>query len=323
MSDTVYKTQAYSFDISSADINGPLNLKETVLSAQTSEPEWSRNQTSFTDVEVLDGIPVKYSLFQLGNVDAFTIRVNMQGFGIGPDFGGRLRRHLEKVLGLNDDLPSFYKTFSDEQPLASTFTRLRGLRLMRGTDLYESLIFSILSQNSSAKKMNRTARLLMENYGSKVVFPDGSHHFLFPRPQDLAKSSARELRAKTAIGYRASSVVEVSKLVSGGEIQLAQLADRPYEEAVRVLLELPGVGPKVADCFLLYGLGRLEAAPVDVWIHRIVSKLYFRKRKISKLMAARFLRGHFGKWAGYAQLYLFDYARREAIGVKNRGKRRV
>ena len=173
--------------------------------------------------------------------------------------------------------------------------------------------------------MNRTARLLMEHYGSRVLFPDGTEHFLFPEAETLARTSARELRAKTAIGYRASSVVEVSKLVSDGAIQLDQLANCPYEEAMHVLLELQGVGPKVADCFLLYGLGRLEAAPVDVWIHRVVSKLYFKRRKISKIVAARFLREHFGKWAGYGQLYLFDYARREAIGVnpRTRTKRRV
>lgn len=325
MSDTTYKTEAYSFDISSADVNGPLNLNETILSAQTSEPEWSKGQSSFSDVEVLDGIPVKYSISQMGDVDTFKIRVNLQGFGIGSDSSSHVRSHLEHVLGLRDDLPSFYTRFSDEKPLASTFQRLRGLRLMRGTNLYESLIFSILSQNSSAKKMNRTARLLMEHYGSKIVFPDRSEHFLFPRARTLARTAPRELMAKTGIGYRASSVVEVSKLVSGGEIHFDQLADCSYEEAMRVLLELPGVGPKVADCFLLYGLGRLEAAPVDVWIHRIVSKLYFKRRKISRLMTARFLREHFGKWAGYAQLYLFDYARREAIHVnaRSRAKRRV
>ncbi len=321
--DAVYRTPSYSFQISNTGVNGPLNLSETVLSAQTSEPEWSKIQASFSDVEILDGAPIKYTISQSGDVDRFQIHVNLQGFEIGPESVRNLRTHLEHVLGLRDDLPSFYRTFADEKPLASTFDRLRGLRLMRGTDLYESLIFSILSQNSSAKMMNKTARLLMEHYGSRVVFPDGTEHFLFPKAETLARTSVTELRAKTAIGYRASSVIEVSKLVSKGEIRLDKLADCSYEEAIRVLLELPGVGPKVADCFLLYGLGKLEAAPVDVWIHRILSKLYFKRQKRSKLMAARFLREHFGEWAGYAQLYLFDYARREAFHVNTRANRRT
>jgi N-glycosylase/DNA lyase len=99
-------------------------------------------------------------------------------------------------------------------------------------------------------------------------------------------------------------------MIINDELDLEALSRQTYENAHASLLELPGVGPKVADCFLLYGVGRLESAPVDVWIHRIVSKLYFGGKKVSRLMTARFLRQRFGEWAGYAQLYLFDYARR-------------
>jgi len=117
------------------------------------------------------------------------------------------------------------------------------------------------------------------------------------------------------MGYRARFVVEVSRMVHRNEIRLDELVKCSYEEAFDALLGLHGVGPKVADCFLLYGLGKMEAAPVDVWIHRIVSELYFKGKKITKLVAARFLREHFGDWAGYAQLYLFDYARRGLVGA--------
>ena len=312
--------QPYSFQILSTDVNGPLNLHETILSAQTSEPEWLKDQTWFTDIEVINGIPIKYTLTQTGDVDKFTIDVSALASGSGGENVHQLRAHLDRVLGLKDDLPSFYKTFNDDERLRSTFSRLRGLRLMRGTDLYESLIFSILSQNSSAQKMNMTARRLMQHYGSKVEFPDGSTHFLFPKAETLARSTPRQLRATTSMGYRAKPVVEVSRLVFRGEIRLDQLRECSYEEAMQVLLDLPGVGPKVADCFLLYGLGRLEAAPVDVWIHRIVSELYFKGRKVSRLMTARFLRERFMEWAGYAQLYLFDYARHGDFGQSTRAK---
>ena len=285
-------------------------MQETVLSAQTSEPEWLKDRTRFTDIEVLNDTPIKYTLTQTGNVDKFTIDVNALASGDTGENVRQLRAHLDRVLGLEDDLPSFYRTFNDDEKLRPTFSRLRGLRLMRGTDLYESLIFSILSQNSSAQKMNMTARRLMQHYGPKVEFPDGSTHFLFPKAETLARLTPRQLRATTPMGYRAKSVVEVSRLVLGGTIRLDQLGKCSYEEAVQLLLDLPGVGPKVADCFLLYGLGKLEAAPVDVWIHRIVSELYFEGRKVSRLMTARFLHERFKDWAGYVQLYLFDYARR-------------
>lgn len=147
-------------------------------------------------------------------------------------------------------------------------------------------------------------------YGLRVEFPDRTVSFLFPKPEVLAKVTLHELRLKASMGYRAESVVQVSRLIARGQLRLEELTECSYEEAVETLLDLPGVGPKVADCFLLYGVGKLEAAPVDVWIHRIVSMLYFRRRRVSRLKTARFLRERFEEWAGYAQLYLFDYARR-------------
>ena len=315
MSNVSKATQSYSFHVSSADVNGPLNLEETMLSAQTSEPEWLRQGTAFTDVEVFNGIPIKYTLNQEGSVDEFTIKVSMTGSMITEDIGKQLRSHLNQVLGLKDELKSFYGIFADvSEPLSSTFSHLRGLRLMRATNVYESLIFSILSQNNSARLMNRTARLLMQHYGARVDFPDGTSHYLFPTPETLASCAVRQLRSKTSMGYRAKPVVAVSRMVCKDELRLHELTKFPYKEAFDVVLELPGVGPKVADCFLLYGLGKKEAAPVDVWIHRIVSKLYFKRKKITRLVAARFLRERFKGWAGFAQLYLFDYARR---GVAN------
>jgi len=302
--------QECSFEIPHANVNGPMNLVETVLSAQTSEPEWFRHNGSFTDIEVLDGTPVKYSLYQVGDTDTFALKVKATVFQdekVTPS----LRAHLEQVLGLTDDLELFYHKFANQsEPLSSTFQKLRGLRLMRGTNLYESLICSILSQNNSVKLWNRTARLMMRHYGRRVTFPDGSVSFLFPTAEVLASLNPRTLRSKTSMGYRAKPVVEVSRMIANGKLDLKSLVKETYDKAIDSLLELPGVGPKVADCFLLYGACRLEAAPVDVWIHRIVSRLYFGSKRVSRPKTAEFLRERFREWAGYAQLYLFDYARR-------------
>jgi N-glycosylase/DNA lyase len=308
----------FSFRIPSHEVTGPLNLEKTILSAQTSEPEWVRAGERFYDVEDLEGTPTKYSVSQSGDLDQFELEVRVTGTR-SETIVAKLTRHLNQVLGLRDDLPAFHRIFAAEtEPLSSTFSKLKGLRLMRGTSLYESLICSILSQNRSAVMWNRTARLLMKYYGQRVEFPDKSTSFLFPRSEVLAAVPARELRAKTSIGYRAKPVVQVSKLISKKKFKLDELSNCQYDEAHESLLNLPGVGPKVADCFLLYGVGMLEAAPVDVWIHRIASRLYFRGRKVSRLKTAEFLRDRYGKWAGYAQLYLFDYARRSGnLGLGN------
>jgi N-glycosylase/DNA lyase len=104
-------------------------------------------------------------------------------------------------------------------------------------------------------------------------------------------------------------MIEAARRVRDGELDLEDLRNQDYEKAKERLMDLPGIGPKVADCFLLYGLGKTEAAPVDIWIHRTVRKLYFEGASISTEKVARFLRERYRSWAGYAQLYLFHYAR--------------
>jgi N-glycosylase/DNA lyase len=311
MVDSSVTLQDYSFEIPDTKVSGPMNLLETVLSAQTSEPEWVREGDSFTDVEVFGETPVKYTVSQTGTADRFALKVRALTASPNEPPIDYLKQHLEQVLGLKDDIVVFYREFSRRNdPLKSTFPKLRGLRLMRGTNLYEGLICSMLSQNNSARLWNRTARLMMQYYGRRVSFPDGSISFLFPNAERLAKLDPREFQSMTSMGYRARPVVEVSRMITSGDFSLEALANLSYDEALGRLIELPGVGPKVADCYLLYGAGRLGAAPVDVWIHRIVSKLYFGRRKVSRLKTGRFLRERYGEWAGYAQLYLFDYARR-------------
>ncbi|MGC8850205.1 MAG: DNA-3-methyladenine glycosylase family protein, partial [Candidatus Bathyarchaeia archaeon] len=112
------------------------------------------------------------------------------------------------------------------------------------------------------------------------------------------------------VGYRARYVVEASSRVECGELSFSELKSMSYAEAKSKLMEIRGVGPKVADCFLLYGLGVGEAAPVDLWIHKIVSKLYLGGAKVNKEYVNRFLRERYGSDAGLAQLYLYHYGRK-------------
>jgi N-glycosylase/DNA lyase len=108
-------------------------------------------------------------------------------------------------------------------------------------------------------------------------------------------------------------MIEAARRVRDGELDLEDLRNQDYEKAKERLMDLPGIGPKVADCFLLYGLGKTEAAPVDIWIHRIVRKLYFHGARVSTEKVASFLRERYGHWAGYVQLYLFHYARKTRL----------
>ena len=97
------------------------------------------------------------------------------------------------------------------------------------------------------------------------------------------------------------------------EMDLSQIPEMDYEEAFETILKVPGVGPKVADCILLYGFNFKEAFPSDVWIKRIVSYLYFDGKDISVAKVRDFGMEEFGEYAGYVQLYLFHYARMSGL----------
>jgi N-glycosylase/DNA lyase len=121
-----------------------------------------------------------------------------------------------------------------------------------------------------------------------------------------------ELR-RCGTGFRAKYLREAARMVSEGEVDLEEVGRLPYPEAKEKVMEIPGVGTKVADCFLLYGYGMMDAAPIDVWMHRVIQRLYLNGERLGQRRAEDFLRARFGSWAGYAQVYLYHYARMKHI----------
>ena len=217
-------SDSFRFEIPSEDLKGPLNLAETILSGQTSKPEWLRNGESFTGVEIVDGVPVKYMVNQIGDPGNYALHVVAIPSNTSGACATSLREVLQRGFGLEDDLNLFYRKFAEEDKVLSlTFKNLRGLRLMRAANLFESLICSILSQNNSVRLWNRSARLMMKHYGREAFFMDGSREFLFPTPEALSRLNPRSLRSATSLGYRAKPVVEVSRMLVRGELDLETL----------------------------------------------------------------------------------------------------
>jgi N-glycosylase/DNA lyase len=161
---------------------------------------------------------------------------------------------------------------------------------------------------------------MIGEFGERAEFADGSKHCIFPSAKKLAKVNTHHFKKITRCGYRAKYILQAARLVRAGDLDLEEIARLNYPSARKALMEILGIGPKVADCFLLYGLGKTEAAPVDVWIHRVASGLFFPNVKVSRERVAAFLRAKYGSLAGYAQLYLFCLARegplREALEAR-------
>ncbi len=114
------------------------------------------------------------------------------------------------------------------------------------------------------------------------------------------------------VGYRAKFIIKSSEIIKNN-VNFLKLDEMSYENAFNLLIQLPGVGPKVADCILCYGFGFTEAFPVDVWIGRIVSQLYFNGEEISPPKVRIFGMEKFRDYACYVQLYMFHYARKSGL----------
>jgi N-glycosylase/DNA lyase len=218
---------------------------------------------------------------------------------------------LTHYLQLDVDLAAVVRTFPDDEPMRAAVAASRGLRLLR-QDPWECLASFILSSTKQIVQIQQIVALLCERYGELVaVAPGWPPAFAFPCPARLARATEAELRA-CKMGFRAPYLLATARLIASGQFGLARLETLPIETARVELMQLPGVGRKIADCVLLFAYGFQSAFPVDVWVMKALRQLYFPSRRVSPQRVHRFAATHFGPCAGYAQQYLFHYMRTKA-----------
>lgn len=182
-----------------------------------------------------------------------------------------------------------------------------GIRILK-QDKWETLISFIISQNSNIPRIKQGIEALARNFGEKAGEYDGKPFYNLPTPERLASLTAADLEP-AKLGYRAKYLIETAKAVSADQKEkLSQSSDMTRQEAYDYLIGLCGVGPKVANCILLFSMGKTECFPIDVWIRRVMSKLYGFEEKDLKGMQV-FAEEAFGPYGGIAQQYLFYYMR--------------
>lgn len=167
-----------------------------------------------------------------------------------------------------------------------------GMRILN-QDPWEALCSFIISQNNNIPRIKGIVARLCDGFGEE--FADGI--FAFPAPEVLA-GLTEEALAEVRCGFRARYLIDAARKVASGEIDLERLRRIPLDDARARLMTIVGVGPKVADCALLYGLHRLDAFPMDVWMKRAMATLFPGRTPQS-----------FGEYAGIAQQYIFHYSR--------------
>jgi len=209
---------------------------------------------------------------------------------------------LIEFFRLDDDLDRILKEIDRDPAIHLAIEEYQGLRLIR-QDPWECLVSFLCSSAKAIPQIRCILELLCKSCGEKIVFGN-QIVYSFPEPHCLRDT---EQLAPVRAGFRAEYLVKASQRMN--REQLLGLKTFPYNEARERLMELPGVGKKVADCVLLYSLDFLQAFPIDTWIAKGLQKVYFGGRKAGEKKIEEFVSNHFGPYGGYAQLYLFHYWR--------------
>ena len=237
------------------------------------------------------------------------------------EFANADEKFVENYFGLDDNLQEIGAKIGRDEHVRKALRKFWGLRVVR-QDPWECLISYICATYKNIPAIRHMLLSLSSRFGEKITL-DGMEFFTFPTPEKLADATEKRL-AECGLGYRARYVLETSKRIFENNFELERLRQLPYEQAKKKLCTFSGVGPKVADCVLLFSLGKLEAFPVDRWIERVILNHYVEQlpsEMVQKLLQREglnnsdyvklnaFGREYFGEYAGYAQEYLYHYER--------------
>ena len=194
------------------------------------------------------------------------------------------------------DYSEILNRLSGDSTLKMAIKKFSGIRILRQNSAEATFSF-IISQNNNIPRIKK----IVEKLSSLCGTPLGENLFAFPTPEQIASRNEEELCRELRCGYRGEYLISTARALCDGKIDFDEIASLPLKEAEKKLCELKGVGPKVAQCILLYGLHRTDAFPVDVWVKRIMERFY--PHGFPHL---------FNDVAGIAQQYLFHYIRNES-----------
>ncbi len=228
---------------------------------------------------------------------------------------GDFKNIWEDYLDLKKDYGEIKKQLSFKDSIMAEAIRYgEGIRILK-QDKWETLASFIISQNNNIPRIKGCIESLCCNFGDRITDYRGRTHFSFPTFERLAALKEEDL-ACCKLGYRAEYIIKTARAVaSDGGRGLEATEQQSYEEAFSYLVGLSGVGPKVANCILLFSMGKYDAFPIDVWVKRVMNRLYYIDEKDQKSIKT-FAETHFSPWSGMAQQYLFYFITKKAITLK-------
>jgi len=260
----------------------PLNLKDTFECGQCFR--WNKNPDgSYT------GIAYKKVL---------NIKESHDGFILSDD-----SKLWEEYFDLSTDYNKIMSTLSCDEIMKKAISKASGIRILK-QEFPEVVISFIISQNNNIPRIKSIIENLCKSFGSHL----GNENFSFPEMETLSALNPSDLAFLKA-GYRDNYIIDAAQKLYLNQIDMNIIKSAPIDEARNEISKIKGVGPKVADCILLFGAYRTEVFPTDVWMKKVLTKFYGIKNLTPKEIS-RFADERFSKLAGYAQQYLF-YSMRE------------
>ena len=225
-----------------------------------------------------------------------------------------IKQTVEKYFDLNRNYENIKDKLSKiDENMKKSIEYGRGIRILN-QDLWETIISFIISANNNIPRIKGIIERLSKKYGKEIEWK-GNKYYTFPTAEELRDVTVKEYR-ELGLGFRDIRLYETTHMILDKKINIEEMQKNPNTMEVREqLLSLSGVGPKVADCILLFStLKRFEVFPIDVWVRRVMNDLYIKNEdetKVSKKQIENIAKEKFGNLAGLAQQYLF-YWRRDA-----------
>ena len=221
---------------------------------------------------------------------------------------------INEYFDLNRDYSKIKKELSKvDNNLLEATNFGRGIRILN-QDLWETIISFIISANNNIPRIKGIIEKISKKYGKEIKFNEKSY-YEFPTPKELSKATVEDLK-NLGLGFRDVRVYETTQMINSKEFDLDELYTLDTKQAQEKLLTLSGVGPKVADCILLFStLKRFDVFPIDVWVRRVMNDLYIHEqdeKKLNKNYIRKIADTKFGTLEGMAQQYLFYWKREQS-----------
>ena len=252
--------------------------------------------------------------YYIGVIKDRVIKIKQKGnkLYVSSDNMNNLENVIYEYFDFNTNCINIEKRISKiDENVNNAVKNTSGIHILN-QDFFETLISYIISANNNIPRISKSVNLISQKYGKKIIF-ENEEYYLFPTPNELKDVSEEDFK-KCGVGFRARYLKYAVEGILSKKINIEKLRGLPTNKLKMELLKIMGVGPKVADCILLFSCKRREVFPIDVWVERVMTNLYFKDygRAMKKKEILEYAEKYFGNDAGIVQQHLF-YNVREGL----------